>query len=65
MFRVNQSEVRKADEFDMAEDTPILEWIRPLLAEVFCSSGSYRGAVLPDISLPKLYARPPLWDFLH
>lgn len=35
MFRGNQSEVRKADEFDMAEDTPILEWIRPLLEEVF------------------------------
>ena len=49
--------MRKADEFDMAEDAQILGRVRPLLAEVFCGGGCYRGAVLPDVSLPKLYAR--------
>ena len=57
--------MRKADEFDMAEDAQILRRVRPLLAEVFCGGVCYRGAVLPDVSLPKLYARARLWEFLH
>lgn len=65
MLHGKQYEVRGADELDMAEDTPILEWVRPLLAEVFCGSGSYRGAVLPDVSLPKLHAGARLWGLLH
>jgi len=54
--------VRKADEFDMAEDAQILGRVRPLLAEVFCSGNGYRGALLSDVSLPKLYARERLWE---
>ena len=60
MFRGKQSEVRKTDELFLEEGTTILGWVRPLLAEVFCGGGCYRGAVLPDVSLPKLYARARL-----
>ena len=65
MFRGNQSEVRKFDEFDMAEDAPILGRVRPLLAEVFCGSGSYSGALLSHVSLPKLHAGAQRWVLLH
>ena len=65
MFCGKQSEVRKADELFVADDTPILGWVRPLLAEVFCGGGCYRGPVLPDVSLPKLYARARPKLFLH
>jgi len=44
----------------LGDGTPILGWVRPLLVEVFCGGGCYRGAVLPDVSLPKLYARARL-----
>lgn len=64
-FRWKQSEVRKADEFDMAEDAPTLGWVRPILAEVFCGGGGHRGAVLHHVALPKLYARARFWLFLH
>ena len=57
--------MRKADEFDMAEDAQILGRVRPLLAEVFCGGNGYRGALLSDVSLQKLYARAGLCLFLH
>ena len=57
MLHGKQYEVRKADEFIMAEVAPILGWVRPLLAEVFCGSGGYCRAVLSDVSLPKLHTR--------
>ena len=60
MFREKQSEESKTDELYLEEGTPILGWVRPLLAEVFCGGGCYRGAVLPNVSLPKLYARAGL-----
>ena len=52
--------LREYYEVFVATITPIMGWVRPLLAEVFRSGSGYCGVVLPDVSLPKLYARERL-----
>lgn len=49
----------------VAAVAPIMGRVRPLLAEVFCGGSGYCGAVLSDVSLPKLYARERLKQFLY